>query len=88
MNNSEDIHNLQIQNEQLLERLQDTCSSSYVSNCHMVDCLEDSHDMMYHEKHEKFKVLDVFEYYLDERQLLVVVEEELEFLLENGYTLF
>ena len=39
LNNNEDIHNLQIQNEQLLERLQDTCSSSHVSDCHMVDLL-------------------------------------------------
>ena len=54
LNNNEDIHNLRFQNEKLLERLQDTCSSSYVSNCHMVDCLEDSHDMMDHEKHGKF----------------------------------
>ena len=44
-NNNEDI-----QNGQLLERLQDTCPSSYVSDCHMVDCLEDSHDIMDHEK--------------------------------------
>ena len=44
---------LKIQNEQLLERLQYTCSSSYVSDCHMVDCLEDSHDMRDHEKHGK-----------------------------------
>ena len=41
-----------------------------------------------HEKHEKLKVLDVFEYYLNESQSLVVVEEELELPLENGYTLF
>ena len=53
MNNNEYIHKLKIQNEQLLERFQDTCSSSYVLDCHMVDCLEDSHDMMDHEKHEK-----------------------------------
>ena len=32
LNNNEDIHNLQIQNEQLIERLQDTCSSSHVSD--------------------------------------------------------
>ena len=53
LKNNEDIHKLKIQNEQLLERLQETFSSSYVSNCHMVECLEDSHDMMDHEKHEK-----------------------------------
>ena len=88
MNNNEDIHNLQIQNEQLLERLQDTCSSSHVSYFQMVDCLEDSHDMMDHEKHEKFKVLDVFESYLDYIQSHFLVEEELELPLENDYTLF
>ena len=88
LNNNEDIHNLKTQNEKLFKRLQDTCSSSYVSDCHMVDCLEDSHDMMDHEKHEKLKVLDVFEYYLDEIQSLVVVKEELELPLANGYTLF
>ena len=60
LNNNEDIHKLKIQNEKLLERLQDTCSSSYVSYCHMVDCLEHSHYMMDHEKHEKLQVLDVF----------------------------
>ena len=54
----------------------------------MVYCIEDSHDMRYHEKHGKFQVLDVFEDELDESQSLVVVEEELEFPLENGYTLF
>ena len=36
LNNNEDIHKLKIQNEQLLERLQDTCYSSYVSYFHMV----------------------------------------------------
>ena len=44
--------------------------------------------MMDHEKHEKFQVLDVFEDYIDERQSLFVVEEELEFPLEDGCTLF
>ena len=43
--------------------------------------------MMDHEKHEKLQVLDVFEDDIDESQSLVVVEEELEFPLENGYTL-
>ena len=57
LNNNEDIHKLKTQNEQLPKRFQDTCSSSYVSNCHMVDCLEDSHDMMDHEKHEKLQVI-------------------------------
>ena len=50
LKNNEYIHKLKVQNEQLLERLQDTCSSSYVSNCHMVDFLEDSHDMRDHER--------------------------------------
>ena len=63
-----------------------TCSSSYVSDCHMVDYLEDSHDMMDHEKHEKLQVLDVLEDYSDEIQSLVMVEDELELPLENGYT--
>ena len=54
----------------------------------MVDCLENSHDMRDHERHGKLKVLDVFEYYLDEIQSLVVMEEELEMPLENGYTRF
>ena len=87
MKNTEDIHKLKIQNEQLLDRLQDTCSSSYVSNCHMVDCLEDSRDMMDREKHEKLQDLDKFEDGIDEIKSLVVVEEELDFPLENGYTL-
>ena len=86
LNNNEETHKLKIQNEQLLESLQDTCSSSYVSNCHMVDCLDqDCHDMMDYEKHENLQVLYVFEYDLDESQSLVVFEEELEFPLENCY---
>ena len=44
--------------------------------------------MMDHEKHEKLQVLDVLEDYSDEIQSLVVVEEELELPLENGYTIF
>ena len=51
LNNNEDIHKHKIQNEQLLNRLQDTCSSSYVSDCHMVNCLEDSHDIRDDERH-------------------------------------
>ena len=43
---------------------------------------------MDHEKHEKSQVLYVLEYYLEDIQSLVVVEEELELPLENGYTLF
>ena len=54
----------------------------------MVDCLEDSHDMRDHEKHGKFQVLDFFEYDIHEIQSVVLVEEELELPLENGYTLF
>ena len=88
MNNNEVIHNLTIQNEQLLEKLQDTCFSFDVSDFHKVDCLKDSHDMMDHEKHEKLQVLDVLEDYSDDIQSLVIVEEELEFPLENGYTVF
>ena len=38
-------------------------------------------------KHEKLQVLDVFENEIDERQSLVVVEEEIEPPLDNGYTL-
>ena len=41
-----------------------------------------------HERHGKMQVLDVFEYQIDEIQSLVVVEEEPEFPLDNGYTLF
>ena len=37
LNNNEFIHNITIQNEQLLEKLQDTCFSSYVFECQMVD---------------------------------------------------
>ena len=44
--------------------------------------------MMDQEKHEKLQVLDVFEYDIDEIQSLVVVGEELELPLENGYTIF
>ena len=43
--------------------------------------------MMDHEKHEKLQVIDVFEDDIDDIQSLVVVEEELELPLENGYTL-
>ena len=46
--NNEENHNLTIQNEQLLEKLQGTCFSSYVSDCQVVDCLEDSHEMVDH----------------------------------------
>ena len=87
LKNNEYIHKLKNQNEQLLKRLQDTCSSSYVSYCYMLDYLEDSHDTRDHEKHGKLQVPDVFEDELDESQSLVVVEEELELHLENSYTL-
>ena len=76
--NNEVIDKLTIQNEQLLEKLQDTCFSFDVSNFHKVDWLEYSHDMMDHEKHEKFQVLYVLEDYSDEIQSLVMVEEGLE----------
>ena len=88
LNNNYDIHKLKNQNEQLHKRLQCCCSSSYVSYYHMVDCLEDSDDMMDHEKHEKFQFLYVFEDDIDETQSLVVVEEELDLPLEDGCTLF
>ena len=32
-----------------------------IKNCQMVDCLEDSHDMVDHEKCINLNVLDVFE---------------------------
>ena len=60
LKNNEDNHKLAIQNEQLLEKLQDTCFSSYVPDCQMVYCLEDSHDMVDHEKCGNLNVLDVF----------------------------
>ena len=44
--------------------------------------------MMDHEKHEKLKFLNVLEDYSDAIQSLVMVEEELELPLENGYTIF
>ena len=78
LKNNEVIDNLTIQNEQLLEKLQDTCFSSDVSYFHKVDCLEDSHDMMDHEKHEKLQVPDAFQDDLDQIQSLVLLEEELE----------
>ena len=47
LNNNEDVHNLKVQNKKLLYRLQDnSCSPSYVLDCHKGNCLEDSHDMM------------------------------------------
>ena len=88
LNNNEVIHKLTIQNEQLLEKLQDTCFSSYVLDCQMVYCLEDFHDMVDHEKCGNFNVLDVFEYYLKEIQTIDVVEEELELSLDEGYVVF
>ena len=44
--------------------------------------------MVDHEKHEKLQVLDVFEYDFDESQSLVVVEEEPELSLDEGYAIF
>ena len=54
----------------------------------MVYCSEDSHGIRDHEEHGKLKVLDLFEDEIYDIQSLVVMEEELEFPLENGYTLF
>ena len=48
----------------------------------MVDCLEDSHDMVDHEKFGNFNVISVFEYEIEEVQTLDVVEEELELSLD------
>ena len=53
LNDNEYVYRLKNQNEKLLKRLQDTCSSSYVSYFHMVDFLEDSHDMRDHKRHGK-----------------------------------
>ena len=46
LKNNDDNHKFTIQNEQLLEKLQDACFSSYVSDCQIVDCFEDSHNMV------------------------------------------
>ena len=54
----------------------------------MVDCLEDYHDMVDHEKCGNLNVLDMFEYELEEIQTLYVVEEELELSLNEGYAFF
>ena len=78
LKNNEVIHKLTIQNEQLLEKLQDTCFSSHVSDCQMVD----------HDKCGNLNVLDVFEDGIEEIQTLDVVEEELELSLDEGYAIF
>ena len=83
-----DNHNLTIQNNQLLESLQDTYFSSYVSDCQMVDCLEDSHDMVDHEKCGNLNVIDVFEVEFEDIQTLYEVEEELELSLDENYANF
>ena len=88
LKNNEDNLKLTLQNEKLLEKLQDVCFPSNVSDCQMVDCLEDSHDMVDHEKCGNLIVLDVFEYELEEIQTLDVVEEELELSLDEGYAIF
>ena len=88
MTNNEDNHKLTVQNEKLLEKLQDTCFSSCVSDCQMVYCLEDSHDMVDHEKCGNLNVIDVFEDELEDIQTLDVVEEELELSLDKGYAIF
>ena len=85
LNMNEDNLNITIQNEQLLEKFQDACFTSNVSDCQMVDCLEDSHDMEDHEKCGNLNVLDVFEYEIEDIQTLDVVEEELELSLDEGY---
>ena len=54
----------------------------------MVDCLEDSHDMVDHEKCGNLNALYVFEDYLDEIQTLDVLEEALELSLDEGYAIF
>ena len=54
----------------------------------MVDCLEDSHDMVDHEKCGNLNMLYVFEYLIEEIQILDVVEEELELSLDEGYVIF
>ena len=51
----------------------------------MVDCLEDSHDMVYHEKCGN---LNVLEYEIEDIQALDVVEEGLELSLDEGYAIF
>ena len=54
----------------------------------MVDCLEDSQDMVDHDKYGNLNVLDVFEYELEDIQTLDLVEEELELSLDEGYAIF
>ena len=53
----------------------------------MVDCLEDYHDMVDHEKCGNLNVIYVFEYELEYIQILDVVEEELELSLDEGYAI-
>ena len=88
LNNNQVINNFTIQNEQLLEKLQDTCFSSYVSDCQMVYCLEDSHDMVDIEQCGILNVINVFEYEHEEIQMLDLVEEEPELSLDGGYAIF
>ena len=70
------------------EKLQDTCFSSYVLDCQMVDCWEDSHDMVDHEKCGNLNVIYVFEYDLEGIKTLDVVEEELRLSLDEGHAIF
>ena len=65
MKNNDDNIKLTIQNEQFLEKFSDACFPSNVSDCQMVDCLEDSHDMVDHEKCGNLNVLDVLEVELE-----------------------
>ena len=68
--------------------MQDNCFYFDVSDFHKLDFLEYSNEIMDHKKHEKLQVLDVLEDDSDEIQSLVMVKEELELPLENGYTIF
>ena len=61
---------------------------SNVSDCQMVDCLEDSYDMVDHEKCGNLNFLDVFEDELEDIQTLYFVEEELELSIDEGYAIF
>ena len=75
LKNNEVIDKLTIQNKQLIEKLYDTCFSSDVLDFHKVDCLEDSHDMVDHEKCGNLNIIDVFEDKIEYIQTLDVVEE-------------
>ena len=59
-----------------------------IKYCQTVDCLEDSHDMEYHERCGNLNVLYGFEVELEEIQTLDVLVEELELSLDEGYANF